>query len=70
MKEISADLLNAALDREGGSGKKSKTTVLPPFPTSVSEDVFHANDEQDYLMVFKCKFLSALLNLNRIVTHK
>ena len=70
MKEIIADLLNAPLDREDGSGKESKTTVLPPFPTSVLEDVFDANDEQDYLMVFKCKFLSALLYLNRIVTHK
>ena len=31
----------------------------------VQEDIYNANDEKDYLMVFKCKYLSVLLNLDR-----
>ena len=45
LRETIVAVLKAAPYREGGSGKKSKTTVLPPFPTSVQEDVFEANDE-------------------------
>ena len=39
-----ATLLKAALVREIRSGRKSKTTFLPSFPTLVQEDVFGAND--------------------------
>ena len=63
-------LLKAALNRESGSGRKSKTTVLPPFSTSVQEDVFDDDDEYDYLIVFKCECLNFVLNLNEAVTHK
>ena len=45
LRKIIATLLKAALVREGRSGRKSKTTFLPSFPTSVQEDVFDANDE-------------------------
>ena len=45
LREIIAALLKAAPNREGGSRRKSKTIVLPPFLTSVPEDVFDANDE-------------------------
>ena len=53
-----AALLKEAPDRKGGSGRKSKITVLLSFPTSFQEEVFDANYELDCLMVFKCKFLS------------
>ena len=36
--------LKAGPDREGGSGRKSKTTNLSRFPTSGQEDLFDAND--------------------------
>ena len=58
LREIIAALLKGAPDRKDGSGRKSKITILPAFPTSVQEDAFDANDEYDCLMVFKCKFLS------------
>ena len=45
LREIIATLLRAVNDGKGGSGKKSKTTVFPPFPTSVQEDVFDVNDD-------------------------
>ena len=67
--EITTALLNAE-NRKKESKKNSKATFLLPFPTTVQEDVFVANDEQDYLMVFKCEFLSVLLNLNGTVAHK
>ena len=75
LREIITDLLKVAPDREGGNqvgnGRKSKTTVLLPFPTLVQEDVFDAKDESDYLMVLKCTFLSVVLNLNgTFVTYK
>ena len=68
LREIIAALLRAAPDWEGGSGRKSKTNIFPSFLTSVKEGVFDANDEKDYLMVFKCQFLSFLLNLDEAVT--
>ena len=70
LREIIAALLKGAPDHEGGGGRKSKTTVLSPFSTSSQEGVFDANDGKDYLMIFKCKFLSFLLNFNGTVTHK
>ena len=33
LKEFIAALSKVAPDREGGSERKSKTNVLPPFPT-------------------------------------
>ena len=45
LREIIATLLKGAPDRKDGSGRKSKITILPPFPTSVQEDAFDANDE-------------------------
>ena len=43
-REIIVILLKAAPHRESGSEKKSKTSVLPPFPTSIQEDVFVSNN--------------------------
>ena len=45
LRETIAALLKADSDREGGSRRKSKTTVLPSFATSDQEDVFDANDD-------------------------
>ena len=38
-KEIIEVLSKAAHDRKGGSERKVKTTVLPPFPTSIQDDI-------------------------------
>ena len=40
-----AALLKASTDRESGSGRKSKTTVLPLFPTSVQDNAFDVYHE-------------------------
>ena len=53
LKEIIVTLLKAGPDRKGGSGRNSKTTVFRPFPTSGQTYVFDANDDQNYLMLFK-----------------
>ena len=45
LREIIAPLLKAGSNREGGSGRKSKTTVLSPFLTSGQEDVFYVNHD-------------------------
>ena len=45
LREIIATLLKAAPDRESGSKRQSKITVLPPSSTSFQEDVFDTNDE-------------------------
>ena len=67
LREIIATLFRAVTDGKGGSRKKSKTTVFPPFPTSVQEDVFDVNDDQDYLIAFKHKFFNAFSNLDEEV---
>lgn len=67
LREIIATLLRAVTDGKGGSRKKSKTTVFPPFPTSVQEDVFDVNDDQDYLVTLKHKFSNAFSNLDQEV---
>ena len=43
LRDNLAALLKEASDREGGSGRKSKITVLLSFPTSFQEEVFDAN---------------------------
>ena len=37
LREIVAVLLKAAPDREGGNGRKLKTTITPTFPNMVQE---------------------------------
>ena len=64
MKEITGSLFKAGPDREGGSEKNLKTTVLLPFPTLGQDDLFDANYGSDYLMVFKSKFVSVFKNLD------
>ena len=55
---------------EGGSGRKWKIDVLPPFPASDQEDVLDPSDDWDYLMVFKSKFSSVFLNLDETINEK
>lgn len=58
MKEIIVTLLKAVPNRNDGSKRKSKTTVICPLPASVQGEVFDANNDQDYLMDFKREIFS------------
>lgn len=45
MKEIIVTLLKAVPNRNDGSKRKSKTTVICPLPASVQGEVFDANND-------------------------